>query len=403
MLYQPKVSAQDLLSAKLEMQLRSARYSSIATQALGVGAAVLSLWFQFDREPLLTWAAGMLLLLLISSIRMNSALARQRHFSARVGLYLELIFWAIVQSLSWSFAVIAVCPSLSAGTLDLILLITAMVVIANMAVSAVVWELFLIYLAGTLVLLSAFFAWNAHLYYGGLVLTFVLVGLSLLLMLVSRWMSRIFGEMVETNLERTAMTQDLAAMSENLRLRNLQLQDVRRQLADLSTIDELTGLRNRRGLNNVVESELSRAKRNGTWVAVVIVDVDFFKLYNDTYGHPAGDVVLQRIAEILSSCSSRAGEISARLGGEEFLMLLPGSTVNDALSTAETVRDRLSALAMSHKASTVSPFVTVSQGVAGCVPRLDTDINDLIEAADKALYDSKQKGRDSITLSPFSA
>jgi diguanylate cyclase (GGDEF)-like protein len=132
-----------------------------------------------------------------------------------------------------------------------------------------------------------------------------------------------------------------------------------------------------------------------------MLDVDHFKLYNDTYGHPSGDLVLQKLAEVLMGVTSRAGELAVRMGGEEFMMILPGSTSGDAMSTAEAVRERVAALKMLHASSPTGEFVSVSQGVVACVPGMNTEISDLIDAADKALYDSKDAGRNAITLSAY--
>jgi len=179
------------------------------------------------------------------------------------------------------------------------------------------------------------------------------------------------------------------------------LQEARRQLADIATIDELTGLRNRRGANQLLETEIGRSKRAATPLALIMLDVDHFKFYNDTYGHPAGDVVLQKVAEVLLSVTSRAGELAVRMGGEEFMLILPGSTGDDAMRTAEKVRTEIVALAISHAASPVSNCVTVSQGVVSCIPRLHTSTEELIQAADEALYQSKNDGRNRFSLSPF--
>lgn len=207
--------------------------------------------------------------------------------------------------------------------------------------------------------------------------------------------------MVESSLERKAMARDLADLSESLRLRNVQLQAARQQLAEIATIDELTGLRNRRGGNPVLETEISRSKRAATPLALVMIDVDHFKFYNDTYGHPAGDLVLQKVAEVLLSVTSRAGELAVRMGGEEFMLILPGSSGADAMRVAKKIKGEMSALAISHAASPVSKTVTVSQGVVSCVPRLRTTAEELIKAADAALYESKNAGRNCVSLSPF--
>ena len=215
-------------------------------------------------------------------------------------------------------------------------------------------------------------------------------------------MSHSIRQMVESSLEREAMARDLADLTGSLSVRNVQLQEARKQLSDMATVDELTGLRNRRGANQVFETEISRAKRAGMALSIIMLDVDHFKRYNDTYGHPAGDIVLQKVAEVLLSVTSRAGELAVRMGGEEFMLILPGSTQSDAMGTAAAIQQRMIDAAIPHEASPGTQLLTLSQGVVSCVPRLETEVSDLIEAADRALYKSKENGRHQATLSSFS-
>jgi diguanylate cyclase (GGDEF)-like protein len=132
-----------------------------------------------------------------------------------------------------------------------------------------------------------------------------------------------------------------------------------------------------------------------------MLDVDYFKLYNDTYGHPAGDSVLQKVAEVLLSVTARAGELAVRMGGEEFMLILPGATQRDVMNIAEVIQKRLADAAIEHRTSPIASILTVSQGVVSCVPQLHSEAADMIEAADKALYSSKNSGRNRATLSPY--
>lgn len=402
MLYQRKIASSELLSAKLELQLQHARYALVGAQAVGVAAVVALTWFQVDQVQLLLWAVLLFFALLINSLRMSSALERERFISSRYSVYVELILAALLTGGVWSGTVVWLDPQLSDEVFYLLILIVTIISVVTIAVTSVIREMYLLVVFSTLIPIAAWLGWHFDDRSFNLMMTSVLTALALLMGLVSGWMSRAFGDMVESSLEREAMTQDFAELSESLRLRNLQLQEARKQLADIATIDELTGLRNRRGANQVFGTEISRAKRAGISLAVVMLDVDHFKLYNDTYGHPAGDVVLQKVAEVLLSVTSRAGELAVRMGGEEFMLILPGSTQGDALSTAEAIKARIESLAIPHASSPSGDIVTVSQGVVACVPRMHTEIHDLIEASDKALYASKHAGRNAITLSPFS-
>ncbi|OCK55674.1 sensor domain-containing diguanylate cyclase [Bradyrhizobium sp. LMTR 3] len=159
------------------------------------------------------------------------------------------------------------------------------------------------------------------------------------------------------------------------------------KLEELATTDALTGLKNRRKFDSEIDLEWRRATRNQTPVAVLMIDADHFKSYNDTFGHQAGDQVLVGIAICISDSVGRAGDCPARYGGEEFAVLLPGLSAVEALTVAETIRLKVEQWAE-------DPGVTtVSIGVASLTPTAAIDWSYLIEAADKALYAAKANGR----------
>jgi diguanylate cyclase (GGDEF)-like protein len=159
------------------------------------------------------------------------------------------------------------------------------------------------------------------------------------------------------------------------------------KLEEMATTDALTGLRNRRKFDAEMDAEWRRAARNKTPVALLMIDADHFKTYNDSYGHQAGDQVLVGIAICISDSVRRAGDCTARFGGEEFAVLLPGVSAVDALAVAENVRRKV-------ELWSEDPVVmTVSIGVASMIPVAGLDWSHLIEAADKALYAAKANGR----------
>lgn len=172
-----------------------------------------------------------------------------------------------------------------------------------------------------------------------------------------------------------------------LALRNSELQQEVKRLADT---DGLTGLANRRTFERSLERELSRAARNGEPVTLMMVDVDHFKHFNDTYGHQAGDEVLRQVGAALEN-GSRDFDTPARYGGEEFAVILPACSSKESLKTGERLRTLVGSV------DAVAP-VTASAGVA-TYPVHATDAHDLIKAADEALYESKQAGRDRLTRS----
>ena len=157
--------------------------------------------------------------------------------------------------------------------------------------------------------------------------------------------------------------------------------------------DSLTGLSNRRRLDEVLPQEWNRSLRHKRPLSVLMVDVDFFKAYNDTYGHRAGDRCLTAVAGTLDRYARRAGDLAARYGGEEFVILLPEVPPDKAVEIAESVRKDVYGLGIEHESSSVDKVVTVCVGVAGMVPRKDSNPADLIKLADEALYKAKANGR----------
>ncbi|MGC3985895.1 MAG: sensor domain-containing diguanylate cyclase [Pseudorhodoferax sp.] len=179
------------------------------------------------------------------------------------------------------------------------------------------------------------------------------------------------------------------------RERVLQLRSDR--LSREAVVDGLTGIYNRKYLDDKLRAELERAQRSQVPVALVMFDVDSFKAYNDTYGHPAGDRVLVAIAHAAREQINRATDVLARYGGEEFAAVLPASDKAGAQLVAEKIRAAVEALAIPHQASAVAPCVTVSLGVACHDPRHgDPGAHALLELADRALYAAKRNGRNQV-------
>jgi len=186
------------------------------------------------------------------------------------------------------------------------------------------------------------------------------------------------------------------------RERVLQLRSDR--LSREAVVDGLTGIYNRKHLDDRLRVELERAQRNQIPVALVMFDVDSFKAYNDTYGHPAGDRVLVAIAHAAREQINRATDVLARYGGEEFAAVLPASDKIGAQLVAEKIRAAVEALAIPHQASSVAPCVTVSLGVACHDPRDgDPGAHELLELADRALYAAKRNGRNQVRWTLSSA
>lgn len=171
------------------------------------------------------------------------------------------------------------------------------------------------------------------------------------------------------------------------------LEEANRQLQLISTRDGLTGLANRHAGNDFIAREWLRAIREQMDFSVIMVDIDCFKRYNDTYGHLQGDECLKAVATALGRGMHRPLDLLVRYGGEEFMALLPDTDLTGAAAVAEAMQAEVAGLALDHNTSSVAPRVTVSIGVASMVPWQDVPVEQLIAAADRALYRAKQDGR----------
>jgi len=168
------------------------------------------------------------------------------------------------------------------------------------------------------------------------------------------------------------------------------------ELKRLVATDPLTGLSNRRALDDILDREWRRARRTGVPLGMIMVDLDYFKDYNDCYGHPAGDACLKAIAGLLRSNVRRPVDFVARYGGEEFAVLLPGTGMQGASRVGELLCDAVRAKKIIHPKSPLGSFVTASFGVAALVPERAGAASALVAAADEALYEAKHTGRNRV-------
>ena len=175
-----------------------------------------------------------------------------------------------------------------------------------------------------------------------------------------------------------------------------QLNSANKQLEMLTLTDELTGSVNRRGFEHALQGEWGRAIRDKNALTLLIVDVDYFKAYNDHYGHLAGDECLKRVAQALAAVPGRLGDLVARYGGEEFAVILPNTEDLDAV-VAERCRAAIEGMGIPHEYSAAGPVVTVSVGSATCWPHQHEDPREIIVLADKAMYEAKASGRNRVT------
>ena len=215
---------------------------------------------------------------------------------------------------------------------------------------------------------------------------------------------RVFSERSRRGLEALATDNlKLQAYAAEVERSNQALTEIRRQLEEknrllerLSALDTLTGIANRRRFDAVLRHEWRRALRDRAPLSLVFCDIDDFKLFNDTYGHPAGDHCLVRVAHSMETLLNRPADLAARYGGEEFVALLVDTDPEGARTLAERMRRRIESLGLEHRASSVASHLTVSLGVATVVPQRALRPETLLEQADRALYSAKHLGRNRV-------
>jgi two-component system chemotaxis family response regulator WspR len=190
------------------------------------------------------------------------------------------------------------------------------------------------------------------------------------------------------------LQRDAAFLS--LRESQARLAEANIELQKLAALDGLTGIANRRRFDQAMQTEWQRGQREGKALSLIMCDVDCFKLYNDTYGHPAGDLCLKKTAAVFTEHLKRPADLVARYGGEEFAIVLPATGPEGALQVANACRAHLEALAIEHSGA-AGGIVTVSLGVATMMPAPGCGPDELIARADQALYASKQGGRNRVT------
>ena len=181
-----------------------------------------------------------------------------------------------------------------------------------------------------------------------------------------------------------------------LRVSQQQLLDTNLVLQRLMNSDGLTGLSNRRHFDEYLELEWRRAMREQSQLSLLMVDVDYFKSFNDTFGHLAGDEALRQVAEAIRSCSARPSDLPARYGGEEFALVLPNTSPGGARLVAEKLRQTVEAARIAHIMPKPDSWLTVSIGLATHVPAVGSHCRQLISAADNALYQAKNNGRNQV-------
>ena len=174
------------------------------------------------------------------------------------------------------------------------------------------------------------------------------------------------------------------------------LEESARAMEKESETDSLTGIANRKKFDSYLSSEWKRASRSMAFIGLVMMDIDYFKNYNDHYGHLAGDECLRQVAQAVANCLQREEDLAARYGGEEFAVILPNTDGAGALEVAEKIRKAVENLLIPHEKSLAKSVVTLSLGACSLIPESGSEMNSIIKSADEALYKAKQTGRNRV-------
>jgi len=216
-------------------------------------------------------------------------------------------------------------------------------------------------------------------------------------------------ELLEENLllyKEVLVSREAASITANLVVEqfarmeeiNQSLERANDELRKVSSLDGLTGVPNRRFHDEMLGREWRRCRRNRQPLSVIMVDIDYFKLFNDYYGHLVGDRCLKQVAETLQSVIRRSTDLVARYGGEEFVAVLPDTDEKGAVNVARRMKSNVEALGLSHAASRITDHVTISIGAVSAVPTNEFTADLLVFAADKALYEAKENGRNRVEI-----
>lgn len=351
----------------------------------GIGSLLVA-WAQYGMLPgklALAWLAAVYLTIGLRLLIIRHYRARQSKGEASPGEAMRFALTVGLSGVVWGLAGLFLIDTSPIGMVVTITAIQAMVMGAALTLSA---------------FLPAFFAFT------------VPAMLPMILVLASRGgaadmalalYSAIFLILIIGNAKRfnntLRQTWQLSFDKEDLVCALTKAHDLQSTLAQT---DGLTGIANRRRFDAALQQEISRHQRSGGQLALLILDVDHFKNYNDTYGHLAGDACLQRIAQVLGKHLHRGTDLAARYGGEEFAGILPATELAGALWLAEQIRSDVEKLNIEHAASANADHITVSIGVASLPGRQLGSPSELIDLADQALYAAKQDGRNRVVSAP---
>jgi diguanylate cyclase (GGDEF)-like protein len=214
----------------------------------------------------------------------------------------------------------------------------------------------------------------------------------------SEVLARVKTHLALRNIQRKSEEQNIRLLDEiDERMRTEKaLEKANQKLEELASLDGLTNLANRRQFDQYIQQSWKSMTREKNPIALILCDIDYFKNYNDTYGHVAGDKCLKQVAQAMKNPVKRPGDLVARYGGEEFAIIMANTDINGALKVAQSIKNEINNLKIPHSHSSTAPNVTISMGVGSKVPGKRDKTEEFIKTVDKLLYRAKQEGRNRI-------
>lgn len=364
--------------------------AAFALELLSVSFVALSVTGQVGNKTVFFWWVFMVACSVLDFFGYVAYKAKPEHYAKPSFWFNVFLVMVVVISAAWGFGSVYLITKLDITYQ--IYMLTVLAVIAGTAMTtlslrtAALFLFLLCSLSPTIIWLAFFGSQTVHLLSAGLLAAYavaLLVGGALL--------SRQMREALHLRFENEELALSLKKSSGRL-------QSVNQELTLLSATDPLTQVANRRYFEDRLENEWRRIVREKGEVAIIMIDIDHFKLYNDHFGHQQGDTCLTQVALSIRDSLRRPADIVARYGGEEFIVFLPHTTREGAVRVAEMIRENVVNLDIPHPLSKTSDVITASVGVSYCQPSEATRSRDLIGKADKAMYAAKHAGRNRVSV-----
>ncbi len=380
----------------MQAQQNELLYQHARTALLASAVAAVSIFFVFlpltPITTLIAWTSAFFVVLCIRYLEIFRFFKSRERSRQPQRWHISFLVTASISGLFWGITGFVLIPATAGETQ--ILLYTCMAVLYACVLAAGALATYTIKLSGYLAFalpcllpMGLGFLLSEHEFIrtiGLLVLIFIMF----LVMLAIR-INRTLSEALLRETENTKLLEALQHERDKAEALAARMQA-------LSSQDSLTGIANRRYLDEFLEREWQRAIRFGEPLSLILGDLDFFKPYNDVYGHQAGDECLKQIAQTLHQYARRASDLAARYGGEEFAIILVNTDASAARQFAESMRNTIESLNIAHSASRVASHITMSFGLSTIIPRQGDDLQAFIKNADRALYQAKADGRNRV-------